>query len=198
MTQPTPIDPARQTRTSRNRVKTAAHHRDRTIEILTALTDKQLTEWERRGQYANLPDGHKQRTLSDGMPIGISPYVGVEGSVDRLAFPGTDGVPLATPDLTGRSIGDLFAAIDNAYQAASRCENAVNDIRRHSNTPRQSVTAGPCQCCHRDVAGTEIDRLRAGYCMACHRAWLRAERPDRHRFELDRRADLDREDEESA
>jgi hypothetical protein len=48
---------------------------------------------------------------------------------------------------------------------------------------RQSSLQGVCAACGRDVAGTDIDRLRAGFCSACYQAWLRAGRPDRPRFE---------------
>jgi hypothetical protein len=79
-----------------------------------------------------------------------------------------------------------FRHLEAAAEALRHLSSTLDEIDRHSHVRREDP-AGHCQACSRWVEGTEADRVRSGYCPACYRAWLRADRPDRARFERERR-----------
>lgn len=168
-----------------------ARRRDDAISDLRRVTDTTIALYVRRSRFTALPDGHKTRTLTDGLPHGDSGYTAVEAAADRLAFPGTEGVPDTCADPALLAIGGLFAALREAEDAADRAVQRLNELGRLA-TIREFKTGGPCSCCHRDVAGTEEDRLRSGYCAACWMAYVRDGQPDnRIGFEERRRNFLD-------
>ena len=99
----------------------------------------------------------------------------------------------------GDTVFDELATVAGLLASAGVKLTYIRHVR-FAAEGRQSTTAGACQACGRDVAGTEMDRLRSGYCMACNYAWgqtaivypdgSRGLRQDRGRFERDRRQQL--------
>lgn len=78
--------------------------------------------------------------------------------------------------------------VDDAINALLRAvRNTQHAAKKGKHNPEEHGPAGVCLACYRDVTGTPIDRLRSGYCPTCYRAWLRAGKPDRFRFERERR-----------
>lgn len=170
----------------------ALRHRARILELLTTLDDRTIEDIARRGSYTVTPDGWPARTMSDGTAPGNSPYVGVESMVERRAFAGVDGVPRVAPDPTGDALRQLFDTLAAMAKLAETADTKLAYVRHVASTAegRQSSTAGACQCCTRDVAGTPVDRLRNGYCSACNMAWVRDGRPERAPWEQRRRMAL--------
>ena len=125
-----------------------------------------------------------------------------------------DGIPAARYDTertnggTKRDVGDKLDDNGN-YQPgnvvvdgmtlASWCKAmdrllATGHQLAHILTPRTEAelsTSATCGACSVVVTGAGNDRLRAGYCAACNMAWTRAGRPDRARWEIERRRYLD-------
>jgi hypothetical protein len=89
-----------------------------------------------------------------------------------------------------RLVHRLFVAARTVDRAYGYVENV-----RTKAAGRQSSLPGPCQCCGREVFGTEADQLRSGFCNACRMAWSRAGCPDRPPWIVVRRAWLAERDE---
>lgn len=176
----------------------AQRHRERILDFLEGLDDTTIDTIARQGRYTVTPDGYPASTMSDGMPTGTSEYSGVESVVDRRAFAGTasgtdTAVKRPAPDPTGDAIRQLFAILADLAKLADRGSVKLAFIRhvKESASGRQTTTAGSCQCCGREVAGTPADRLRNGYCDTDYRAWLRDDRPERQPWEQQRRRAAD-------
>lgn len=168
---------------------------------------RRLQDTTHRGKPFVLPEGSVSRL--DLVERRLIAAIGRDetGSADR------DGYPSGRPGSGGDDAGTSTetAAISNlegdqpdehhdlTVAAARHLENAVNaiasllatldSIDKKSAVSSHANPGGTCAACLRHVEGTADDRIRAGYCEADYRAWLRAGRPDRVRFEYDRRAE---------
>ena len=166
-----------------------ARLREDAIDDLRHVTDLDIARYIRSTGLTSLPDGHKASMMSDGR--GGGELTSVESNAERLAFPGTEGVPEIPADRTLAAMLEFFVALKDAEVAADRIVRRMNEIERLRNI-REYRTGGRCACCDRDVPGIESDRLRDLYCSACWMAYVRAGRPDNRRaFEDDRRNFLD-------
>ena len=174
---------------------------------LDTLTPTVIAELVRKGRHTNTADGYPSRTLGDGTSGGGSELTSVETSANQAGFAGTSDdyfgrctVSQPEPDPTGEAIANVFDQIHQVAKIMHSIDSELGYINhvRHAASGRQPTsTGGPCQCCGRDVPGTENDRLRAGYCNACSMAWIRAGRPDRRQFEVERRRKLGHNDEDA-
>lgn len=87
-------------------------------------------------------------------------------------------------------VQDTFATLASVVSLGQRMSNLRATPVEPSLLP---AGAGECVCCghwctgQARRTGVEPDRVRAGFCDACYRAWLRAGRPERSAFVLERR-----------
>ena len=183
--------------------------RRQTVErVLGRLTNPVLEDLERRGRFLAVPDGYKARASGSGDGVrGGSELTSVESAVARLTGDAehVDGRTVyegcRNNDEVGKAVQNIFSGIEKMARLANALESAdkPRDVLRplagvagsvergldfvvfvHDKARgRVSTLAGPCQCCGRQVAGTEKDRMRSGLCEADYKAWCRDGRPER-------------------
>jgi hypothetical protein len=89
------------------------------------------------------------------------------------------------PDPLGDFVGEFQGQVSEIHGLAKLAHKRATVVLKAADSyrGRQSSLQGVCAACGRDVAGSDIDRLRSGYCDACYRSWIRAGMPDRPKFE---------------
>lgn len=188
------------------RVNDVARFRHNIQSAVQAITDRTIEDLQRRARHDVRRDGFPAATLGDGTSRGTAELTSVEAAADARGFAGTvgwdgyagvDGQPVPVPvpmsDPVGEVVRELLDILARMDRDASAVIRRLGYLRYVGESARGRVdsTAGDCLCCERNVAGTEVDRLRSGFCDACRKAWERGGRQDRHRFILERRAYLD-------
>lgn len=155
-------------------------------DTLRELTPTVIADLDRKARFTTRPDGYPSHTLSDGSSHTTAELTAVESAADRRANHHHN-------DPTGDAIAQLFDDLATAAHTMNRISRRLAYITNvhHTASRKPTTGGGTCGACHRDVPGTEDDRLRNGYCASCNTAWIRAGRPERTPWETERRAHLD-------
>lgn len=92
------------------------------------------------------------------------------------------------PDLVMRWVTEGMAGLNESAGALSAVVGSFeNALRVEAENKGRQASGGTCQACGAWHSGAEEDRLKSGYGPDCYMAWTRAGRPDRLRFENERR-----------
>ena len=172
--------------------------RDLLIEALQRLDDHTLAELHRRAGVSPKPlEQGAGPTVTDGFPAGGG--AGRSSDVSRPTEKAalihnrtTDGKDVWVPDRDPilLACAELFAGLSEASGIIARVDKQRLYVLTSAERAEGRVSSlqGQCGACGRDVSGASNDKLKAGYCGACYVAWHRADYPDRHAFEVSRRA----------
>jgi hypothetical protein len=146
---------------------------------MTRLDPPTLAHLVRAAAETSEVDGYPPSSAGDGSgrrgPADSS-------STERAALSALSELPRADPLM--ETLISIFASLEAMGDHARLIEKRVPVVVfANSRLKGRVSTISQCQACHRDVACTVADRLRAGYCSSCYMAWTRQGRPDRVRFE---------------
>lgn len=164
--------------------------RDVISEVLRRLDDVTLADLHRRARHPasdGFGSGRPELAVaaaSDNTPVEASVLANY-----RVNDETGEGWWATTDDPVGRALAELFGALSEAAGVLMGVNRNLDYVTHAKESAEGWVSSlqGSCAACDRDVAGTENDRLKAGYCPACYTAWLRDGRPDRLKFERERR-----------
>lgn len=136
--------------------------------------------------------GFPAGTLGDGTGSRSS---STSTSTERAAGVDGDDGPADPPPQFAGADRRLARTLRLLWKTGLQVEEQVAELLAHGDDVDElPAGSGNCQCCERFVrpgqTGSEDDRLRAGLCPACSKAWLRAGRPERGPWIIERRLSM--------
>lgn len=159
---------------------TQQRRRAEIIESLERFTDELLVDFARRTEQDTSP-GPSSATSPERRGVGThSDPTAAKALADERT------------DLMGQWLNELDQSLKQAWYFASRADHIrvlIAGVDRLLDRSTPQPGAGDCLACSKWVTGGESDRIKSGYCPACWMAWCRQGRPDRMRFQAERRSE---------
>lgn len=167
-------------------------------EIMGKISIDLLAALQRRREATAQADGHKSGHQGSGggelTSTESAALRGLPDGDDHGRGDPDDWSKHIRPDFISLQVEKVLEQFDIATKALREMDRQLKPILNAADVKQgRRSSIGQCNACGRDVPGTEQDRLKSGYCTSvssplvvwsgCYERWIRAERPDRLRFE---------------